>query len=156
MVQLTDVDKYVDEWTRMQLLIWAEKIERLGVVRSGRLHESLSSAVQHASDGSSTIRLRFLRYGIYQALGVGNGYTHGNGGDLQILDKEYREAHGLNRPRRAGPVPGYGIYKTSGQPRKARDWHFKKLYMSTMAMVEDLGRILGEEAAHVVCEGVKL
>lgn len=154
MDQLNDVDKYIDEWTRMQLLIWREKIERMGVVHSGALHQSFSDAVQYASsgNGSTTITLKFLQYGIYQALGVGNGYTRNNGGDLPFLGKEYRKEHGLNKPRKVGPA--WGGYKTSGKPRKARDWFSKKLYMSTMAMVEDLARILGQEAAHVVCDNL--
>lgn len=155
MVRLNDVEKYVDAWTAEQIIIWQEKIERLGVVRSGRLHESITGAASRASAGVSTIRLRSLLYGIYQAMGVGNGYKHGNGGDLQILNKDYREAHHLNKPHQAGPMPVYGMYLTSGKPRVCRDWHFKKLYLSQMAMVRDLGRILGEEAAHVVCEGVR-
>ncbi|MCM1356906.1 MAG: hypothetical protein NC212_10945 [Staphylococcus sp.] len=43
---------------------------------------------------------------------------------------------------------------TSGKPRKRRDWYSKKLYMSTMAMVEDLARITGEEGVRVVCEAL--
>lgn len=154
MDKLKDVEKYVDEWTRTQLVIWREKIERMHVVRSGRLHESFNDAVTMTSSGAMTITMKFLQYGIYQALGTGNGYRRGNGGNLLILDKEYRESHGLNKRRQAGPMPGYSAYKTSGKPRKPRDWFSKKLYMSTMAMVEDLGRILGEEAAHVLCENL--
>ena len=155
MVRLNDVDKYVDEWTRMQLLIWQEKIERLGVVRSGALHQSFRDAVNHAtsSSGVTTITMKFLRYGIYQALGVGRGYERGNGGDLEFLDKDYRREHYLDRPRKVGPA--WGGYKTSGKPREARDWYSKKLFMSTMAMVEDLSRILGEEASHVICDNLQ-
>lgn len=155
MDELRDQDKYVDEWTRMMLVIWREKIERLRIVRSGAFHESFSSAVQRARSGSTNISMKFAQYGIYQALGVGNGYVRGNGGDLQILDKEYREKHGLNVPRRAGPMEGYGAYQTSGKPRKARDWFSKKLFLSTMAMVEDLARILGEESVLVVCNALQ-
>ncbi len=151
MAELNDIDKYVDEWTRVQLAIWREKIERMGVVRSGALHQSFRESVTHASAGI-TISMKFWEYGIYQALGVGNGYTKGNGGDLPFLGKEYREKHRLDVPRKVGPA--WGGYKTSGQPRKPRDWYSKKLYMSTMAMVEDLARILGEEAVHVVCDNL--
>lgn len=154
MADLDDVDKYVDEWTRVQLLIWQEKIERMGVVRSGALHQSFRDSIKRVSSGAgaTTITMKFLKYGIYQALGVGNGYRHNNGGDLQILNKDYRKDNGLNKSRQAGPMPGYSKYMTSGKPRKKRDWYSKKLFMSTMAMVEDLGRILGEEAAHVICD----
>lgn len=154
MAELRDVDKYIDEWTRVQLLIWQEKIERMGIVRSGALHQSFRDSIQKASSGAAatTITMRFLKYGIYQALGVGYGYYHDNGGDLPFLGKEYRKEHGLDKPRKVGPA--WGGYMTSGKPRKARDWYSRKLYMSTMAMVEDLARILGEEAAHVVCDNL--
>ena len=81
MAQLNDVDRYVDEWTRTQLLIWREKVERMGVVRSGALHESFKEAVRRANAGQmTTITLTFLRYGIYQALGVGRGDARGRCG----------------------------------------------------------------------------
>ena len=155
MDELSDKDKYIDEWTRMMLIIWREKIERLKIVRSGAFHESLCSAINRAQSGSTSISMKFAQYGIYQALGVGNGYTQGNGGDLKILDDEYREKNGLNVPRQAGPMEGYAAYKTSGKPRKVRDWFSKKLFVSTMAMVEDLARIMGEESALVVCNALE-
>lgn len=151
MDELKDVDRYIDEWTRTQILIWREKIERLKIVRSGRLHQSISASILKTEFGA-TIEMKFLKYGIYQALGTGNGYTPGNGGDLQILDREYRETHGLNKPRQAGPMPGYSKYMTSGKPRERRDWFSKKLYMSTMAMIEDLAIITADLSARVICD----
>lgn len=151
MDRLNDADKYIDEWTRTQLMIWREKVERMNVVRTGALHQSFKDSIQQASEGT-TITLKFLMYGIYQALGVGRGYAHGNGGDLRFLDKEYREKHRLNVPRRVGIA--WGGYMTSGKPRKARDWYSKKLYMSTMAMIEDLARIYGDNASQVICEAL--
>lgn len=148
---MKDVDLYIDEWTRTQLMIWREKIERLKIVRSGALHESFKQSILRAGD-STTITMVFLKYGIYQELGVGYGYTHGNGGDLQFLDKAYREEHKLNVPRKVGPA--WGGYKTSGKPRRARQWYSKKLFMSTMAMVEDLARIYGDNAARVICDAL--
>lgn len=152
MAELRDVDLYIDEWTRTQLLIWQEKIERMGIVRSGALHQSFREAINRAEEGATTITMRFLKYGIYQALGTGRGYERGNPGDLPFLGKEYRHEHRLDVPRKVGPA--WGGYKTSGNPRKARDWYSKKLFMSTMAMVEDLARILGEESAHVICNAL--
>ena len=154
MAELNDLDRYVDEWTRMQLLIWREKIERLKIVRSGTLHQSFSDSIA-STEAGKTITMKFARYGIYQALGVGNGYTRGNGGDLEILDPTYRETHGLNKRRAAGPIPPlYDKYMTSGKARKKRDWYYKKLFMSTMAMVEDLVRITGEEGLRILCEAL--
>ncbi len=148
---MNDADRYIDEWTRTQLLIWREKTERMKIIRSGALHQSFTDTIKHASDGT-TISMKFLQYGIYQALGVGNGYIRGNYGNLEFLDRGYREEHHLDRPRRAGKKTA--PYMTSGQPRKARDWYSKKLYMSTMAMVEDLARIYGDNASQVICEAL--
>lgn len=144
-----DAQKYIDEWTRVQIQIWQEKIERMNVVRSGALHQSFKDSVTQAGKGT-TITMRFLQYGIYQALGVGNGYRHDNGGDLPFLGRDYRKEHGLDKPRKVGPA--WGGYKTSGKPHKVRDWYSKKLFMSTMAMVEDMARILSDEAATVICD----
>ena len=146
---LKDTEKYVDAWTEMMTVIWREKIERLKVVRSGRLHQSFQERVSEAGQGMS-ISIKFARYGIYQALGTGNGYTRGNGGDLKILDPAYRKEHGLDKRRTAGPMPGYSRYRTSGKPRKPRDWFSKKLYSSIRTMTEDLARNTGEEGAMVV------
>jgi hypothetical protein len=146
---LEDLNKYTDEWTRTQLMIWREKIERMKIVRTGALHESFTDTINRSAEGT-TITMKFARYGIFQAMGVGRGYVHGNGGDLEFLDKDYREEHGLNKPRKVGPA--WGDYMTSGKPRVARDWMTKKLYMSTMAMVEDVARITGETVARVICE----
>lgn len=146
---LDDFDKYTRAWTATQLMIWREKIERLKVVDTGRLHESFKSRIDNTAEGT-TISMRFMRYGIYQALGVGSGYERDNGGDLQFLDPEYRRDHRLDKKRKVGPA--WGGHITSGKPRKKRDWYSKKLYMSVMAMTEDLAQILAEECAHVVCD----
>lgn len=148
---MNDADRYIDAWTREQLLIWRERLERLGVIRTGALHQSFKSAIQQEADGT-TITMKFLQYGIYQALGVGRGYAHGNGGDLPFLRKDYREENRLNKPRKVGPA--WGGYMTSGKPRKARDWYTRKLFMSTRAMVEDLARICEEYSVQAVCEAL--
>ena len=153
--RLKDIELYVNEWTRMMLVIWKERIERLRVVRSGHLHESFTSAIANAKAGTS-ITMKFVRYGIYQELGVGKGYISkekGNNGDLPFLDPEYREEHGLNRPRKVGK--GIGGYMTSGRPRERKVWFSKKLYASERALFEDIVRILGEEAVSVVCDALK-
>lgn len=146
-----DTDAYIIEWAKMLTTMWQERIEMLGVVYTGQLHQSISDTVQ-SLNGGHNITMRFKRYGIYQSLGVGNGYTRGNGGDLQILDNTYREEHGLNKRRRVGPKPGG--YLTSGKPRKRRDWISKKLFLSVMNLRDDLARIVGEEAALVVAEAL--
>lgn len=133
----------------MQILIWQEKIERMNVIRSMALHQSFKDTIKQTERGA-TITIKFLQYGIYQALGVGNGYRHDNGGDLHFLDKDYRVKHRLDKPRKVGPA--WGGYMTSGEPRERRDWYSLKLYMSKLAMVEDLANIYGAEAAAVFCK----
>ena len=151
MAELIDERKYIDEWTRMMLVIWKEKIERLRIVHTGALHQSFSDSVTETSAGT-TISMKFARYGIYQALGVGRGYNLGNGGHLEILEPEYRRTHRLDKRRRVSS--GGQSYKTSGKPRRKRDWIYAKLYMSIMAMKEDLARITGEELARVFCDNL--
>lgn len=146
-----DTDAYIIEWAKMLTTMWQERIEMLGVVYTGQLHQSISDTVQ-SLNGGHNITMKFKRYGIYQSLGVGNGYTRDNGGDLKILDKEYREKHGLNMRRRVGPKPGG--YMTSGKPRQRRDWISKKLFLSVMNLRDDLARIVGEESALVIAEAL--
>lgn len=153
MDRIERIDKYADAWTQTQLEIWMEKVRRLKIIRTGDFHGSFSSSIQAVSDGN-TIEMKFLKYGLFQEFGTGNGYIKGdaNGGDLQILDPDYREEHGLNRPRRAGSPPGY---MTSGHPRERRVWFSKKLYMSYRAMVEDLSSILSEEGVNIICRALE-
>ncbi|GEM_PF-1287268 len=146
-----DIDLYVDEWTRVMLDIWKEKVERLRIIRSGAFHESFRSAIQDVEQGK-TITMRFLSYGLFQAHGSGYGYSRDNGGDLPFLDKDYRHRHRLDVRRRVGPA--WGGYLSSGKPRKRRDWFSKKLYMSVMAMKEDLARIGADNLSKVLCEAL--
>ena len=151
---ISQIREYAEKgWMPTMIKIWQEKIERLKIVRSGALHQSFSSAIQDSANGQ-TITMKFLQYGIYQALGVGRGYIKGaaNGGDLKFLDKDYRSSHRLNEKRKVGPA--WGGYKVSGEPRRRRDWYDKKLYRSVMALKEDLARITGEQAIYVLCEAL--
>lgn len=145
---LNDVNAYEAEWASNMVLIWREKVERLAIIRTGTLHQSFDASISHSGQGS-TISLTFALYGIYQALGVGNRYEHGNGGYLRFLDTTYRKEHGLDKPRKVGPA--WGDYITSGHPRKARDWYTRKLSMSIRAIEEDLARICGDNAATIIC-----
>ncbi|MEG2599030.1 MAG: hypothetical protein RSA66_06120 [Muribaculaceae bacterium] len=131
--------------------IWREKIERLKVVRSGALHQSFNGDLDFASTGS-TIKMKFLAYGIFQAAGVGNGYVSKNGGDLPFLGENYRKDHGLNIPRKVGPA--WGGYLTSGKIRKPRDWFNPKLYGSVMVLKETMAHMCGEQASAIICDAL--
>lgn len=132
--------------------IWRDKLEYWYIRRTGTLMGSFTESVTH--DGlSANIIMRFLAYGIYQAYGVGKGYTHDNGGDLPFLGAAYRREHRLDVPRKVGPA--WGDYYTSGEPRERRDWFNPKLYASLMRMKETMAHMVGEEAAAVMCEALE-
>lgn len=152
MDKLDIADRYLNEWTKTQLMIWREQIERLGVIRSGYLHESFNSMITGNMASTPTITMRFAEYGIYQSCGTGYGYRHENGGDLEFLDDDYRRENRLDIPRKVGPA--WGGYMTSGEPRKRRDWFSPKLYGSLMAMREDLAQILGQQGCYAICDAL--
>lgn len=143
---------WVDNWAKMMVQIWRDKLEYWNIRRTGTLMGSFTESVTH--DGlSANIIMRFLSYGIYQAYGVGNGYTHDNGGDLPFLGAAYRREHRLDEPRKVGPA--WGGYYTSGEPRERRDWFNPKLFASLMRMKETMAHMVGEEAAAVLCEALE-
>lgn len=149
--QLQDQKLYMAAWQKTMFVIWQEKIERLKVVRSGALHQSFNGNTDFAST-VSTIKMKFLAYGLYQAAGVGNGYVHNNGGDLPFLGKEYRREHGLDKPRKVGP--DWGGYISSGDPRQRRDWFNKRFYGSFMVLKEAMATITGEQGTQLICDAI--
>lgn len=143
---------WVDNWAKMMVQIWRDKLEFWNIRRTGTLMGSFTESVTH--DGLATsIVMRFLAYGIYQAHGVGYGYGKDNGGDLEFLSPSYRHEHRLDIPRKVGPA--WGGYYTSGEPRERRDWFSKKLFASLMRMKETMAHMVGEEAAAVICEALE-
>ena len=77
----------------------------------------------------SSLAFRYLEYGIYVDLGVGNGYRRDNGGDLPFLDTAYRLEHHF------------------GKPRQRRPWFNKSWYISVMVHKDKLAEVIGEEFA---------
>lgn len=143
---------WVDNWAKMMVQIWQDKLKYWAIKDTGALMKSFTESVTH--DGlSANIIMRFLSYGIYQAYGVGKGYSHNNGGDLPFLGAAYRREHRLDEPRKVGPA--WGGYYTSGEPRERRDWFNPKLYASLMRMKETMAHMVGEEAAAVICEALE-
>lgn len=133
---MADVEKqtqkeYIDGWTKMMMTIWKEKIIRYGIVDTGHLHSSFSG-----DSGDNSALLKFVSYGIYQAMGVGNGYKRGNGGDLHFLDPEYRKKHKL------------------GKPRKRRNWYSPKLYSSVKVLQRAMAEIYAHDAVNTVCDAL--
>ncbi|MBP5560338.1 MAG: hypothetical protein J6X70_00845 [Muribaculaceae bacterium] len=142
---------WVDNWAKMMVQIWKDRLSFYNIRCTGALMESFTEDVTH--DGlAASIIFRFLAYGVYQASGVGYGYTHGNGGDLPFLGADYRHEHRLDVPRKVGPAWGGGY--TSGFPREKRDWLNRKLYASIMKLKEAMAHMVGEQAAAVLCDAL--
>ena len=112
----------------------------------------MTENVQHEGM-SAHIVMQFAQYGVYQALGVGYGYIHSNGGDLPFLGAAYRQEHRLNEPRKRGPAWGGGY--TSGEPRQRRDWITPRLYGSVMKMAEVMAQMTGQMGVAMVCDALE-
>lgn len=134
---MQDIQLYEQGWADMMVRIWQERIDQLGIYRTGRLHSSISS---HAT--TRQIAHTFLEYGIYVAAGTGRGYERGNGGDLPFLDPNYRHQHRLDQPRKTGPA--WGGAMTSGHPRQRRDWFARKYYYSLRRLNDYEARYYGQ------------
>ena len=126
-----DIRGWERGWAEMMVKIWRENILRLGIVDTGRLHDTIT---HHVSDVGGQIELahEFMYYGLYMARGVGRGYRHGNSGlddenGLQFLGKSYRKAHKM------------------GAARKKRDWFFGR-YLHSIEVLTEVERDLYGEA----------
>ena len=137
-----DWKKYQDAWAEMMVTIWRDKIDKLKVVDTFSLRQTVEHRVINAEDAISTIRHKFLMYGIYQDCGVGRGFAHGNTGDLDFMDPQYRIEHGLDKPRKRGPAWGGGY--TSGKPRKPREWYSRAYFASIKVLRDEMAYIFAE------------
>ncbi len=147
-----EIDQWIDGWSDKMVEIWREKQLDLQVYDTGQLSRSMTESVQHEGM-SAHIQLLFALYGVYQALGVGYGYIHNNGGDLPFLGAGYRQEHRLDEPRKRGPAWGGGY--TSGEPRKRRDWITPRLYASIMKMAETMAQMTGQMGVALVCDALE-
>ena len=123
---LQDLLKVEQGWTDMMVTIWQEKLAMFRINRTGALRASLNGML---SPGPvATIQHKFFEYGMYVAKGVGKGYRHGNGGDLEILGRP-------SVVKRTGKA--VGGYMTSGQHRQRRDW-VTSAYRRSVRKLNDL------------------
>lgn len=134
-----DIRRWEDGWSEMMITIWREKLLELGVIDTMTLYNRIPNVTSRA-DGVTAVTHEFMEYGIFVEAGVGNGYYKGNGGDLEILDPYYRQAHGLDRPRKRGPRSSVKDM-TSGKPRERRYW-FSKRYLSSIRVLNEVERDL--------------
>lgn len=158
-----DIDAYNKGWADFMVTILREQIDKLKITDTGSLYQSIRELTTTGS--VTTIEHRFLLYGIYVAAGVGNGFRHGNGGDLLFMGDEYRAGKrqygrrqvGAGLSSRAMLAPKYehvtvqrGENKgkpaalTSGRKREAKDFFFKKYYYSLQRLNEENARFFGE------------
>ena len=144
-----EIEQYERGWSKMMVDIWKEKIAKLNISDAGVLQASFEEVV--STGQVTTIEHKFLQYGLFVAAGVGNGFAHGNGGNLLFMGDSYREGKhayssrqvgaGLSEQHmkspkfehitvKRGPNAGKEAALTSGEKRMPRDWFFKKYYYS--------------------------
>lgn len=108
---MTDAEhqKWLEGWSEFMVKMWRERMMQFAppVYDTGALSRSVQGVI-HPGPVTS-IEHRLLEYGIYVARGVGNGYSHNNGGDLAFLKD----------------------WKTNPHHRQKRDW-FSKKYMYSL------------------------
>lgn len=131
--------RYADEWARMMVNIWRDRIAMSGAIDTGRLLNSVTDGGHTVGpDGlEATFMFRFVEYGIYVDGGSGPEFSRAGRnalGQLDILDKTVRAERGLNRPRKRGPAWGGG--HTSGRPRRARPWFDRSWYISRRVLAD--------------------
>lgn len=124
-------EEYIKGWTDTMVDIWKEKIIKYSIIDSGNLMSSVTG-----SSSQDSALLKFVSYGIYQAYGVGNGYKHDNGGNLEFLDPEYRKKHKL------------------GRPRQRRNWYTPRLYSSVMVMQRAMAEIYSHDIVNTICDAL--
>ena len=137
-----DIRKWEQDWMKMMITIWRDQIMRLGIVDTMKLYNDITGSLSVGD--RVTIVHEFMKYGIYVAAGVGNGYNKGNGGDLDILDPSLRKAARLDKPRSRGPRWSTK-HITTGKPREKRDW-FTSKYLRSIDVLGDVERSLYGEA----------
>lgn len=141
-----EIRLYEREWSKMMIDIWREKIQQLNISDTGALRDSFTELV--TTGKVTTIEHKFLQYGIFVAAGVSPAFVWkywagnipkgesgntpreriGDSGQLEFLDKSYRQEHGLDEPKKVGP--SWGGRVAGGTPKGKRDWFFRKYYYS--------------------------
>lgn len=126
--------KYQDAWSKMMVDIWREKIERLHVIDTYRLHQDMNENLTTSGSEISVIQHKFMEYGIYQDVGTGNGYSKGNGGNLEFLD----------------PANDKGQ-----KHRKPREWFSRAYFASVMVLKEEMAYMYGEEFTGLLVDKIE-
>lgn len=117
---------YIEAWTDKMIDIWGDRLLQMDIEDTGELKRSISNHTLVLDDEGAEAAFNFLFYGIYVDLGVGNGYKHGNGGDLEILNPEYRHKHKM------------------GNMRERKPWFNTPWYISKEVMKSKMASMMGE------------
>lgn len=126
--------KYQDAWAKMMVEIWREKIERLHVIDTYRLHQDMNENLTSSGNELTIIQHKFMEYGIYQDVGTGNGYRKGNGGYLEFLDPA----------------------NDNGQKhRKPHEWFSRAYFASVMVLKEEMAYMYGEEFTGLLVDKIE-
>lgn len=163
-VSAEERERYLREWAENMKVYWQERIDLLRVIDSGNLRSQIEGALL-LQGASATITHSFPAYGKYADDGTGReftntGYTDSLGrhysssrgvntwgdGQLPFLlpgGEEYREEHGLNKPKRVGPAWGGRV--AGGHPRQPKPWFWSKYYASRMVLNELEQQYFGRE-----------
>lgn len=124
-----DLNTYTREWYAKMIQIWRDRIDLMGCIRTGALRQSVAGGGLKLNGYDMNATFHFMQYGLYVDAGTGNGYKKGNGGNLQILDKDYRKSHGLKNQR------------------KRRPWFSNSWYISREVIKDKFAEIMGEAFA---------
>ena len=128
--RVTDsIREYAQGWQDKMIEIWRDRLDLLGVRDTGALRASVQKGHFDMGDAGGAMAFRYLQYGIYVDLGVGNGYRRDNGGDLEILNPTYRLEHKM------------------GKKRERRLWFSRSWYISTMVLKDKLADVIGQDFA---------
>lgn len=141
-----DRQKYNDAWAKMMVDIWREKIERLHVIDTYRLHQEITDNVTSSGGDLSTIQHKFMEYGIYQDCGTGNGY--------QIDGKVYKNGTvGRNKGNLDFLDPA--LRDSRYEPRKPREWFSRAYFASVMVLKEQMAYMYGEEFCGLLVDKIE-
>lgn len=159
---MSDIEAFERAWTHNMVVYWQERIDKLRINDTGALRSSIIGMINPGNP--TTLEHKFLRYGISVSDGTarefGKGYTDRlgrtydfnrggegtwNGGQLPFLlpgGEEYREKHGLDKPKKVGPAWRGRV--VGGRPHSQRDWFFRKYYASRMVLNDFEASAYGE------------
>lgn len=121
---------YIDAWASMMVDIWQEKISRLNILDTGAFFASVQELAPFSPDGkfdTAQITHNFLEYGIWQELGVGNGFRYGHTGALDFTPT-----------------------------RQPRPWLSKAYFRSVMALKEKMAEMYGKEFCAMIASSINM